>query len=46
MKYRSEIDVVKLIEAAKAELRDSLPEAYKDIFPGWKICYEERPLGK
>ena len=29
MKYRSEIDVVALIKAAKAELRDSLPEAYK-----------------
>jgi integrase len=29
MKYRSEIDVLKLIKAAKAELRDSLPEAYK-----------------
>ena len=29
MKYRSEIDVVKLIKAAKAELRDSLPEAFK-----------------
>jgi integrase len=29
MKYRSEIDVLKLIKTAKAELRDSLPEAYK-----------------
>src|SRR5258708_37265791 len=29
MKYRSEIDVVKLIKAAKAELPGSLPEAYK-----------------
>jgi integrase len=29
MKYRSEIDVVALIKAAKAELRGSLPEAYK-----------------
>ena len=29
MKYRSEIDILKLIKAAKAELRDSLPEAYK-----------------
>ena len=29
MKYRSEIDIVSLIKAAKAELRDSLPEAYK-----------------
>jgi len=29
MKYRSEIDVVDLVKAAKAELRDSLPEAYK-----------------
>jgi integrase len=29
MKYRSEIDVVALIKAAKAELRDSLPEVYK-----------------
>jgi integrase len=29
MKYRSEIDVTDLIKAAKAELRDSLPEAYK-----------------
>jgi integrase len=29
MKYRSEIDVTDLIKAAKSELRDSLPEAYK-----------------
>lgn len=29
MKYRSEIDVVDLIKAARAELRDSFPEAYK-----------------
>jgi integrase len=29
MKYRSEIDVIVLIKAARAELRDSFPEAYK-----------------
>ena len=29
MKYRSEIDLTKLIKAAKAELRDSWPEEYK-----------------
>jgi hypothetical protein len=29
MKYRSEIDVLKLIAAATKELRDSSPEAYK-----------------
>jgi Phage integrase family len=29
MKYRSEIDIAALVKTAKAELRDSLPEAYK-----------------
>jgi hypothetical protein len=29
MKYRSEIDLVKLIKTAKTELRDSFPEEYK-----------------
>jgi hypothetical protein len=29
MKYRSEIDLVKLINTAKAKLRDSSPEEYK-----------------
>src|SRR5207249_6231141 len=29
MKYRSEIDIARLIEAAKTDLSDSSPEAYK-----------------
>jgi hypothetical protein len=53
MKYRSEIDLAKLIAAATAELRDSKPEVYKVFLLGVgaglrkkrSICWSGRRSG-